>query len=122
MPKVIAKSLSLTVRPLQVANLCFEVGGILGESFTELGAKVSAFDFHGLYKHFRDASTLTGNPGRLEFDSVRIDSVTKPTLLPPPAPDGPFALAALRAETVKDRKSTRLNSSHRTQSRMPPSA
>jgi hypothetical protein len=101
MPKVIAKSLSLTVRPLQVANLCFEVGGILGESFTELGAKVSAFDFHGLYKHFRDASTLTGNPGRLEFDSVRIDSVTKPTLLPPPAPDGPFALAALRAETVK---------------------
>ena len=48
MPPVTAKPLSLTVRPFQVANLCFEVGGILGESFTELGAEVFAFDFDGL--------------------------------------------------------------------------
>ena len=102
MPQVTAKPakpLSLTVRPLHVANLCFEVGGILGQSFAELGAKVSAFDFDSLYKSFRAAGTLQGNPGRLEFDSVRIDGVTKPPV--PSTPAGPFALAALRAEPVK---------------------
>lgn len=101
MPQVTAKPLSLTVRPFHVANLCFEVGGILGESFTELGAQVSAFDFDSLYKSFRDAGTLPGNPGRLEFDSVRIDGATKPPVPPDPPPAHPLALAALRAETVK---------------------
>src|ERR1041384_4313710 len=119
MPKVIAKPLSLTVRPLQVANLCFEVGGILGRSFVELGAKVSAFDFDNVYKLFRAADIITANdPGRLVFDSDRIDSLTNPLHLPsgaqpppiikpppgpkaPPSPPRPFALATLRAETVK---------------------
>ncbi len=111
MPQVTAKPLSLTVRPFKVANLCFEVGGILGESFAELGAQVFAFDFDDVYKSFRDASTLQGNAGRLEFDSVRIDKLTKTLFTPsfppgtghPPGPESPrrFALAALRAEPVK---------------------
>ena len=29
---VAAKVVSLTVRPLQASHLCFEVGGVLGES------------------------------------------------------------------------------------------
>src|SRR3954466_7841804 len=97
MPPVIAKPLSLTVRPFQVANLCFEVGGILGESFTELGAKVSAFDFNHIYKAFRDANKAKAvDPGRLPFDSDGIDAQTLTT-----PSGGRFALAALRAESVK---------------------
>jgi hypothetical protein len=99
MPKVIAKPLFLTVRPFQVANLCFEAGGILGESFTELGARVSAFDFGHLYRAFRDANKAKAvDPGRLPFDSDGIDAQT----ITRKAPSGrPFALAALRAESVK---------------------
>jgi hypothetical protein len=99
MPKVIAKPLSLTVRPLKVSHLCFEVGGILGRSFAELGMKVAAFDFDNLYKAFRDANKGEAiDPGRLSFDSDGIDAQTITT----PIPGGrPFALATLRAETVK---------------------
>ena len=46
----------MEVRPFQVSHLCFEVGGVLGESFTELGAPVSAFDFAGFYKAVRAAT------------------------------------------------------------------
>jgi hypothetical protein len=99
MPKVIAKPLSLTVRPLKVSNLCFEVGGILGESFTELGAKVFAFDFQRIYKSFRNANIEAVDPERLPFDSHGIDAQTKTT--PIGFHGRPFALAALRAETVK---------------------
>jgi hypothetical protein len=90
-----AKPVSLNVRPFKVSNLCFEVGGILGESFTELGAKVSAFDFGNLYRAFREANLFHDvDPGRLRFDSNGIDTVTKIT-------EPPSALGALRAETVK---------------------
>jgi hypothetical protein len=99
MPKVVAKPLSLTVRPFQVSHLCFEVGGILGRSFAELGTTVSAFDFDHLYKAFRDANTHKAvDPGRLEFDSDGIDAQTLTT---PFVHTRPFALAALRAEPVK---------------------
>ena len=47
---IAAKPVSLSVRPFKVSNLCFEAGGILGESFVELGAKVAAFPFGKLYK------------------------------------------------------------------------
>jgi len=98
MPKVVAKPLSLTVRPFQVSHLCFEVGGILGRSFAELGTKVSAFDFDHLYKVFRDANNAFAvDPGRLEFDSDRIDALITTPVAGGPAP----ALAALRAEPVK---------------------
>ncbi len=98
MPKVDAKPLSITVRPFQVSHLCFEVGGILGRSFAELGTKVTAFDFDHLYKLFRDANTHEGvDPGRLEFDSDHIDD----QVIAPFADGGARALAALRAEPVK---------------------
>jgi hypothetical protein len=90
-----AKPVSLNVRPFRVSNLCFEVGGILGESFVELGAIVSAFDFGNLYIAFREANLFHAvDPGRLRFDSDGIDAVTKIT-------QPPSALGALRAETVK---------------------
>lgn len=99
MPKVVAKPLSLTVRPFQVSHLCFEVGGILGRSFAELGTKVSAFDFDHLYKAFRNANNAFAvDPGRLELNSDGIDAQVLTT---------PFvgvrapALAVLRAEPVK---------------------
>lgn len=97
MPKVVAKPLSLTVRPFQVSHLCFEVGGILGRSFAELGTKVSAFDFDYLYNVFRNANrSRVVDPGRLDFGSDGIDGRTITT------PDGQrFALAALRAEPQK---------------------
>jgi len=107
MPRVVAKPLSLTVRPLQAANLCFEVGGILGESFTELGQRVLAFDFKALYVSFRDADTVAGQPGRLELDSDSIDALTKPSLKPPPPL--PPALGALRAEIVRAALTKRLS-------------
>ena len=58
-PKVI----SLCVRPWQVAHLCFEVGGILGEMTTKLGARVDAFDFDEFYAELGSFPT-TGDPSR----------------------------------------------------------
>jgi hypothetical protein len=99
MPKVVAKPLSLTVRPFQVSHLCFEVGGILGRSLAELGTQVSAFDFDHLYNAFREANTNQAvDPGRLEFNSDGIDAQT---IMAPVVGARPPALAVLRAEPVK---------------------
>src|SRR4051794_1781247 len=99
MPKVIAKPLSLTVRPFQVAHLCFEVGGILGESFSELGTEVPAFDFADFYRVLRKDDINVNDPvhSRIKFDSDQIESITKttpvalpvasPALVPPPPGD-----------------------------------
>src|SRR4051812_21509423 len=92
----VAKAVSLTVRPFQVSHLCFEVAGILGESFAELGTTVSAFDFDHLYSAFRAAQTKEGDPARLVLDSDAIDGQAKLG-----ANGHRFALAALRAEPVK---------------------
>lgn len=100
-----AKPVFMEVRPFQVSHLCFEVGGILGESFTELGATVFAFDFGFFYKAFRAATLKTTEPSRLAFDSDAIDLATK--ILPViviknvPQPSHPVALAALRAEPLR---------------------
>jgi hypothetical protein len=102
-----AKPVVLTVRPFEVSNLCFEVGGILGESFAELGSTVSAFDFGFFYKAFRAAtpSKAVEHPGRLAFDSDAIDLATKvaPLIVVKnvPQPSHPKALAALRAEPLR---------------------
>ena len=99
MPPINAKPVSLTVRPFQVSNLCFEVGGILGESFTELGSRVSAFDFAKFYNTLREANTHELRPdGRVSFDADGIDAQTK---APSIVGARPVALAALRAELVK---------------------
>jgi hypothetical protein len=102
-----AKPVFMEVRPFQVSHLCFEVGGILGESFAELGASVSAFDFGSLYNAFRAAtpSKAVEHPGRLAFDSEAIDLATKiaPVVVikDVPQPSHPAALAALRAQPLK---------------------
>jgi hypothetical protein len=117
-----AKSVSITVRPFRVANLCFEVGGILGESFSELGKEVPAFDFANFYRVLRkdDINVNDPVPDRIKLDSDEIDRITKtipvrvpvalPALKPPPGDPAPprsrlvapqFALAALRAEPQK---------------------
>lgn len=99
MPKVAAKPLSIKVRPSRVSHLCFEVGGILGRSFVDLGSKVIAFDFDHFYNAFRDANTHEAkDSGRLAFDSDGIDAQTIRSLI---VSGSPPALAALRAEPVK---------------------
>ena len=58
-PKVV----SLSVRPYKVAHLCFEVGGILGESKAQLGSQVNQFEFHDFYKDLRNfESAPSWNP------------------------------------------------------------
>ena len=109
-----AKPVFMEVRPFQVSHLCFEVGGILGESFVELGDDVSAFDFGRLYNSFRNAIAPDGN-GRLQFDSAAIDLETKVQrdvhADPPIFDDGP-ALAALRAEPVAAALNKAINVRH----------
>jgi hypothetical protein len=99
MPKVVAKPLSIKVRPSRVSHLCFEVGGILGRSFVDLGSEVPAFDFEHFYNAFRDANAHEAkDSGRLEFNSDGIDAQT---IKSPVVGASPPALATLRAEPVK---------------------
>jgi hypothetical protein len=98
-----AKPVSLNVRPFQVSNLCFQAGGILGESFTELGAKISAFDFSRIYNAFREANAKAArNDGRVPLDSDGIDAATKTS-------PNRFALGALRAEAAKSSLNKAIN-------------
>jgi biotin carboxyl carrier protein len=85
-----AKVVSLTVRPLQVAHLCFEADGIIGPMTATLGSSVSAFDLSGLYDILRSASTTPLDPSRLYYDGEAIEAYTAAS-----------SLAALRAEAVK---------------------
>jgi hypothetical protein len=91
--KPVPKVVSLSVRASQVSHLCFEVGGIFGESRTELGAQVAAFDFPAYYltlMSFPTPNPALGDPARLIFDSFQIRNNAEP-----------FLLAALRAEDRK---------------------
>jgi biotin carboxyl carrier protein len=85
-----AKVASLNVRPLQVSHLCFETDGILGQSTAQLGATVTAFDFAGFYAVLGSMPTAAGDPSRLLYDFLQIQSVV-----------GPSTLASLRAEPRK---------------------
>jgi hypothetical protein len=85
-----AKPVSLSVRPLQVSHLCFEIDGILGMSNTALGAAVTAFDFDGFYATLNAFPTGTNDPSRLRYNYADIQAYVSP-----------FALAALRAEAGK---------------------
>jgi biotin carboxyl carrier protein len=89
-PKVV----SLSVRPFQVAHLCFEVDGILDSSgifdlTQRLGTTVSQFDLDSLYTVLKGAPTGT-DPSLLLFNSSQIQTSTQP-----------FTLASLRAEGRK---------------------
>jgi biotin carboxyl carrier protein len=85
-----AKVVSLTVRPLQASHLCFEVDGILGESYAQLGAPVTGFDFPAYYNALSKSPTLSGDPSRLRFDATQIQVGVQP-----------YTLLALRAEAGK---------------------
>jgi hypothetical protein len=111
-----AKVISLRVVASKIANLCFEVGGILGEwgqdafavnpavkdlgdsDNNQLGATVSAFDFAGFYATLGSMPTVPGHPARLIYDFLEIQAFVKP-----------FTLAALRAEPNKAALSKAIN-------------
>jgi biotin carboxyl carrier protein len=97
-PTATAKVVSLRVRPFQVSHLSFEVGGILGESDTVLGASVTAFDFAAFYALLRSMPTVTTDPARLLYDFLEIQAAVQP-----------FTVAALRAEVNKAALSTAIN-------------
>ena len=84
------KPVSMSLRPFQVAHLCFEVGGILGNSKATLGASVDAFDFDRFYKTLRNSPTNSGDHSRLKYDFKEIQDHVKS-----------FELTALRAEASK---------------------
>jgi hypothetical protein len=85
-----AKVVSLSVSPFRASQLCFEVGGILGESNVELGTKVDAFDFVSFYATLGSLQTFPNLPANLLYDFLEIQASVKP-----------FTLAALRAESAK---------------------
>jgi hypothetical protein len=85
-----AKAMSLRVRPLHAAHLCFEVDGILVQSNAELGGTATAFNFPTFYEILNTVPTAAGDPSRLLFDFQEIQTFAKP-----------YALAALRAEPRK---------------------
>ena len=107
-----AKPVFMEVRPFQVANLCFEVGGILGQSFAELGTDVVAFDFGSFYKDLLLEFGLNLNEPnintageRLFYNSQGIDAktflISNPNVITHlPGPHW-VVLAALRAEPVR---------------------
>lgn len=83
----VAKVISLSVRPLNVSHLCFEVDGIVEVSPAQLGAKVAAFDFPAFYAILAIVPTVAGDASLLLFNSLEIDAAV-----------APFALVALRKE------------------------
>ena len=93
-PKVV----SLSVMASKASLLCFEVGGILGESHTELGASVAAFDFAAFYATLGSMPMVPGHPARLLYDFLEIQAFAKK-----------FTLAALRAEPNKAALSKAVN-------------
>jgi biotin carboxyl carrier protein len=93
-----AKVISLAVRPSQVSQLCFEVGGILGESNVELGTTAPLFDFPAFYGILGSMPAVPGHPARLLYDFLQIQAAVKP-----------FTLVALRAEANKAALSKAIN-------------
>ncbi len=93
-----AKAVSLSVRPSQVSQLCFEVGGILGESNVELGSPAPLFDFPAFYGILGSMPAVPDHPARLLYDFLQIQAAVKP-----------FTLVALRAEANKAALSKAIN-------------
>ncbi len=82
-----AKVISLSSRPYKVAQLCFEVGGIVEQINATLGSTVTSFDFTAFYSGL--GTTVMGDLSRLKFDSQGILSAP---------PVSASLLASLRAE------------------------
>jgi len=85
-----AKPVDLHDRAAQIAHLCFETGGILGELNAELGAEAPHFNFSAFYGILGSMPTIPGHPARLTFDFPKIQADTQK-----------YTLASLRAETNK---------------------
>ena len=70
----------LKVRPIQSADLCFEVDGILGEqnpALASLGTQITGFDLQAnLYAHLGDLQSI--GSGRLAYDSATIRKTLAP--------------------------------------------
>src|ERR1039458_9539623 len=94
------KVISLSVRPLRVSHLCFEVGGILGDlnPRLQLGAQVAPFPFDAFYATLGAMPTILGHPARLQYNFLDIQGAVQP-----------FTLAALRAEAAKAALSKAIN-------------
>ena len=94
-----AKPVFMEVRPFQISQLCFEVAGIVRDSFVELGTEVSAFDFNTQYRAFQVALSIDDSLGRVANDSKAIDGSTQTSN----AATGRLrpALATLRAEAER---------------------
>src|SRR5215469_438579 len=90
--RVPPKVVSLTVRPLHAAHLSFEIGGILEEVGTHLGAVVPAFHFSDFYAELASFRTVSGDPSRLVYDFSEIMAKKEVHL---------GKLARLRAEPIK---------------------
>jgi hypothetical protein len=93
-----AKVVSLNVRASKTAHLCFEAGGILGESNVELGAEVKAFDFNAFHATLGGMPSVPGHPARLIYNFLEIQGAVKPA-----------TLMALRAEAGKAALSKAVN-------------
>jgi biotin carboxyl carrier protein len=99
-----AKVVSLSVRPLQVSHLCFEIDGIIEASANnaQLGATAPAFDFPAFYAILASLPTPAGNAMGGSLPTAPAD----PSLLLYNAPEieaaiAQFALVALRKEGRK---------------------
>jgi hypothetical protein len=86
-----ATVIDMKARPVNSANLCFEVNGILDQLNAQLGWPVQAFDFDFFYSNLT-VYTVAGDPSRLAYDSGGI--------LSDPIYVKPSTLATLRAAPV----------------------
>ncbi|HEY4077650.1 MAG TPA: hypothetical protein VGM26_12050 [Rhizomicrobium sp.] len=94
----VAKVVSVLVRASQASHLCFEVGGILGESHIKLGERITAFDFAKFYATLGAMPTVPSHPARLLYDFLEIQAAVKK-----------FTLVSLRAEAGKAALSKAVN-------------
>jgi len=69
-----AQVVSLKARPRQVSNLCFEVGGILGDLTAQIGMSVVGCDFTSVYGTL-SSSYYVGDPSLLYYGPDEIHNL-----------------------------------------------
>ena len=84
-----AQVVSLKARPHQVSNLCFEVGGILGDLTAQIGMSVLACDFTSVYGKL-SSNYYVGDPSLLYYGPDEIHTLV-----------ALCQMASLRAEGAK---------------------
>jgi hypothetical protein len=86
----VAVAISMSVRPVEVAVMCFEVSGVLAEMDVELGETVGVFNLPAFYAALESFPTTDGDASRLLYDAPGIDAYVQSSVL-----------AKLRAEPRK---------------------